>query len=486
MPANLPAKQKARTEKKARKRRADGGEFDAERRGLSIFLRQTSEFRLALALYNDVLVRDATVRSISDELAREGIRVLTLDLREPAGERTLLARVESLVNEVELSARRRVVVMVINLEGCVDYAPELAQPGGPGVAFLETANLHRELFSRACPGPMVIWMTELLERAFIRYAPDLWHWRSHVFDLRTRHKPAGEMATVESPPMRNDDERLHPEVRLRRLEEELAAYRKTESRFDEARVLDAIGRARLHGGDARVAQRDFEAAGEIFREIGDRRGEGAALGNLGLAYADLGEPRKAIEFYEQALVIAREIGDRRGEGSALGNLGLAYATLGEPRKAIEFHEQALVIDREIGDRRGEGADLGNLGNAYMNLGEPRKAIEFYEQHRDIAREIGDRRGEGNALGNLGNAYAALGEPRQAVEFYERQLKIAREIGDRCREGNALFNSALALDKLGDGTQAITRATAALEIYEAIEDPNAAQVRAALAEWRGQG
>jgi hypothetical protein len=43
-----------------------------------------------------------------------------------------------------------------------------------------------------------------------------------------------------------------------------------------------------------------------------------------------------------------------------------------------------------------------------------------------------------------------------------------------------------LEKLADRSPAIARAQAALRIYEAIEDPNAAQVRARLAEWRKAG
>jgi hypothetical protein len=42
------------------------------------------------------------------------------------------------------------------------------------------------------------------------------------------------------------------------------------------------------------------------------------------------------------------------------------------------------------------------------------------------------------------------------------------------------------DVLGDRAQAIARAEAALRIYEAIEDPGAADVRAELAKWRKAG
>jgi hypothetical protein len=40
-----------------------------------------------------------------------------------------------------------------------------------------------------------------------------------------------------------------------------------------------------------------------------------------------------------------------------------------------------------------------------------------------------------------------------------------------------------LDKLGNRPEATARAEAALRIYEATEDPEAADVRTQLAEWR---
>jgi tetratricopeptide (TPR) repeat protein len=229
----------------------------------------------------------------------------------------------------------------------------------------------------------------------------------------------------------------------------------------------------------------LEAALGAARRLKNRKSEGVHLGNLGLAYADVGDTRRAIDFYEQRLAIAREIGDRQGEGRVLGNLGVAYAALGETGRAIEFYEQRLAIARELGNRRGEGVVLGNLGVAYKNLGEARRAIEFYEQQLGVTRETGDRRWEGTSLGNLGNAYAVLGETRRAIKFYGQQLAIAHEIGDRRGEGIALFNTGLALDKLGDRAQAMAHAEAALELFEHIESPYAAKVRAKIGRWRGQ-
>ena len=358
MPAASPKKRKASAGRSEQSPAAvppstpTAAEHDRERRKLALFLRQTREFRLALALYNDLLARDAWIREWTQELAADGVRVLTLDLQEdqPRPRHTLFARVQALVQESGLKEGERLAVMVVNLEARVDYTPELALPNSPGMAFLETANLHRELFPRACPGALVVWMTESLERAFVRHAPDLWHWRSHVFDLRTRvESSAAFLVDKEGRALPSDDFRLHPTERLHRLEEELAGYRKAGMRHDEGRVLNAMGWARLDAGDARRARADFEAALKIACEIGDRHGEGAALGNLGIAYKNLGEVPKAIGFYEQRLAIAREIGDRRGENTALHNLALGLWLLGQRQEALARMEESLRLHQETAD-----------------------------------------------------------------------------------------------------------------------------------------
>jgi tetratricopeptide (TPR) repeat protein len=148
------------------------------------------------------------------------------------------------------------------------------------------------------------------------------------------------------------------------------------------------------------------------------------------------------------------------------------ATLKRPEGCVPAESAALLV---------------SLVDAVAYTGDlrfhPRQRIRWLEAQRDAARLARDRGAEGAALGNLCLAYAALGDARKAVEFYGQRLVIAREIGDRRGEGNALWNSALALDSLGDRAQAIARAEAALKILEAIEDPNAAKVRAKLEEWR---
>jgi len=440
---------------------------------MRLFLSQDAGFRLGTATFDRIATRDGLMERMVDDLAKSQILLSTIDLL--TGEDSLLARLEDHLKAQPTPEGWHRAVAVINLEAQLDRG-KLPIRHGPekdrDVDFLWQANFHRDAFPKVFQGPFLIWLTALSDSDFMKSAPDLWHWRSARFDFER------EGAYL-------DDFRTHPAERIAWFEKIAAESHRLGDRRGEIGDLISLGNAKLETGDARGAIPHYEGALALAREIGDRFGEGNALGNLGLAYADLGDTRKAIEFYEQHRDIAREIGDRRGEGIALGNLGNAYLDLGDARKAIEFYEQHRDIAREIGDRRGEGNALGNLGLAYWQLGDARKAIEFHEQALALDREIGDRHGEGDDLGNLGLAYADMGDARKSIEFYEQHLAIAREIGDRRGEGSALFNSALALASLGEKAEAIRRAEAALRIFEAIEDPWAAKVRAKLTEWRGE-
>jgi tetratricopeptide (TPR) repeat protein len=267
-----------------------------------------------------------------------------------------------------------------------------------------------------------------------------------------------------------------------------AAFRFMSGQVRHARLLIRLVEGVAYTGYLRFHPRKriswLEAQRETAQLIQDWQAESRALGNLGIAYRNLGQQLKAIEYHEKHLALAREIGDQRGEGIALGNLGVIYDDLGESLKAIDYQEQYLAITKQIGNKEGESIALGNLGEVYCKLGEPHRAIEYYIQALNIAWNTGDQYGKGYLLGVLGIAYRQLGNPLKAIHYHDQQLTITREIGDQRGEGNALWNLALAYEDLSERAEALNRAERALAIYEAIEDPNTTQVRAQLAEWRG--
>ncbi|CAN5317295.1 hypothetical protein BH10PSE16_BH10PSE16_09590 [soil metagenome] len=501
-------------------------------RGLEIFLTQTRGFRLALALHDDMRMRDQVNQYLQEKLQASGVDLLLVDLHKESAETSLLGSAAAAFAAHSAKPRRadgRAALALVNLENRVNYNPELCNGEDQKSAYLATANLQRDLWPSTFDGPVLIWMSELLELAMAKWAPDLWHWRSHVFDLRKTQSekllddvlPGGR----ESGFGLSDETQTGSAQRLARWQTQLDAYRKAGNRGDEARILASIGQERLKLGQASIAKQTFEAALAIAREMADRHSEGANLSLLGRTYDDLGQSRVAIGFHEQGLTISREIGDKNNECAGLANLAKAWTALGESRLAMNCYELALAISRETGDKRDEGQILGNLGNVWASLGEIRRALVFYEQALTIAREVGDKYAEGN---HLGCAWFNLGEPSRAIEFHEQALTIARkmgnkygeaadlgnlgivrtaqgefcqaidnyqqavtlfrEIGDQSGEAINLFNLALTLRKTGaaaEQPQPVVLMKEALAIFEAIESPNFNAAKATLAQWQAE-
>ncbi|MBE2283404.1 MAG: tetratricopeptide repeat protein [Prosthecobacter sp.] len=444
---------------------------------MGLFVRQVTEFRLALALHNDPVRRDAMIQELAGDLAKDALQLLVVDLDKDEHGRMLLEHVK--LSLTRLSPGMRPVVMVVNLEGRVEYNPELA--AAKHTDFLASANLHRELFVAACPCPLVIWMTEMLEQAFVKQAPDLWHWRSHVFDLRTRRMSQSQGQDEEGVLIGSDDQRIHPGVRVTKLLEELAAYRANGSRFDEMRTLNAIGIARQQMGDARLARHDFQAVFEIARELQAPGWEATALGNLGGTLAEIGDLELAEISFAQALEIARAVQDLKMEANILSNLGIIRRRMNDLPKALEYHEQSLSLARLIKDRKTEGTALANLANVHADLHDDRKAIELAEESLLIARELGDRRGEAGALGTLGVTHRHLGDLQKAIDYYSQQEAISREVGDWRGEGRAIWNSALAHGAMGRHEEGRSLARNALVIYKSLGHPLARDIEAFLNE-----
>jgi tetratricopeptide (TPR) repeat protein len=170
-------------------------------------------------------------------------------------------------------------------------------------------------------------------------------------------------------------------------------------------------------------QQTHELALDAARNAGDRHGEARTLNNLGLVYANHGRWQDAIANYEQSLETYRALGDRHGEAQTLNNLGNVYADQGRWQDAIANNEQSLETFRALGDRHGEAQTLNNLGNVYRRQGRWQDAIAYYEQSLAIKRALGDRHGEAQTLANFGAVFKAKGEQEEAVALWRSSLAI---------------------------------------------------------------
>ena len=278
----------------------------------------------------------------------------------------------------------------------------------------------------------------------------------------------------------------------------------------EADRLLQEGNWQAKNSQYRLAIQYWEAALDIYRELGNLSNVGRSLGNLGLAYNSLGQYGRAISYYQQSIEIFKEIENRPGEGFQLRGLGDVYKSIKQYQRAISYYQQSLEISREInarpatiqslnklvavynllgkyqqareyyqqvlemygeiGDRPSDSMPLSFLGDAYKSIEQYQRAISYYQQSLEISREIGDRYGAGISLGSLGNAYHSLEQYQQAISYHQQSLDISREIGNRYVESRSLNGLGNAYLFRGQYQQALKYYQQSLPIFRDIDDP----------------
>ena len=218
---------------------------------------------------------------------------------------------------------------------------------------------------------------------------------------------------------------------------------------------------------------------ESARKAADRPGEAWALTILGFALARLQDP-EAFGHLEQALALRQELGDTQGEAQtalALGEGISRWTDRGRPRLRLRH---AVDLLRPMGASQRLAIALNNLGEVHLGLGELDSAAECYRESCDIYREIGGY-GLGHALHNLGRVHLAQRRIDDANACFTEAVRVHRRSGDLVGEGIAIKNLGHVHASTGDIAAARTAWSAALAIFEQINDSvEAPDVIAALA------
>jgi DNA-binding SARP family transcriptional activator len=223
-----------------------------------------------------------------------------------------------------------------------------------------------------------------------------------------------------------------------------------------------------------------ELALPCARRDGDLLAEARLLVGLGVCRHDLRQYAEAVDHYHSALRLMRRIGFRSGEAGVLTNLGNSYRRLGEMEKSIDCQRQSLEIFRESGDRPGTGVALANLGERYRDAGRFEESIACQRQALEIFRDLGSRALEGNVLDNLARVYQSMGRYEEALQRCEEALAARRDTTDRYGEAETLDCLGHIHQAGGRTVEARRQWSRALDLFEELGAPAAADVRAQLA------
>ena len=145
---------------------------DAERLALERLIQRADGFALAFARVNSLIRRRELAADLRQRL-EANVRVIEVNVPpETTDLESLLARAYA---EADVDGRK-LTFFVYGIERVLSSARERT-------GFLPVLNYKRENLQRAVPAPVVLWMPEFALQLIIRGAPDLWAWRSGVFEF---------------------------------------------------------------------------------------------------------------------------------------------------------------------------------------------------------------------------------------------------------------------------------------------------------------
>jgi len=185
------------------------------------------------------------------------------------------------------------------------------------------------------------------------------------------------------------------------------------------------------------------------------------------------------QHFTRAVENFRAVGDRSGEASALCNLSRTHLATGRTDSAVALAEQGTAMYDGMGhDLKGANGRYA-LGLALISSERLGEATECLQQALRVFRESRQRLWEGMTLCRLAELGLAAGRPAQAAADAETALTLLRDIGGEWRRGNVLTVLGRALNGIGHLDRAQVCWREALDIFEALDAPEADEVRGLL-------
>ncbi|MEO3750934.1 tetratricopeptide repeat protein [Streptomyces sp. B6B3] len=238
----------------------------------------------------------------------------------------------------------------------------------------------------------------------------------------------------------------------------------------------------LHGrnGELAEAARQFELALELNGPDGPWPSRRAGLLNLGKCLRGLGRYEEALHHLEGALRLCADNGDRVNESNTHNGIAELCRLLDKHDEARDHAHRALTLARETGFRGAESDALRLLGAACLAQGDHEQAVRHQDEALELARALGETELLAECLNELAATHAAAGDPTRALALYDEALTVATEAGHRKALADSHANAAAVHAELGEHEAARDHWRQALDGYEALDLPQADEMRRRLA------
>jgi tetratricopeptide (TPR) repeat protein len=246
-----------------------------------------------------------------------------------------------------------------------------------------------------------------------------------------------------------------------------AAYEHAMTLFSLGRCLETQGRPGQAIEWHTRALAEFERLSASSQSA--KKMQGTVYSDLGDSLAAIGQFDEAQRQYETALSIKREVDDHRAVGATLGQLGTLAEMRGDLAEARRRHTEALKTFRALGEPQMETVALHQLGRVAQEAEEWDEAENCYREALKLEEQTDNKPYAASTCNQLGLVARGAGRLADAERWYLR----AQEIKDQVSPHDAITLSNLAGLYLDQGRldEAERYARRAVGMDEAINDPS---------------
>jgi tetratricopeptide (TPR) repeat protein len=170
-----------------------------------------------------------------------------------------------------------------------------------------------------------------------------------------------------------------------------------------------------------------------------------------------------------ALAAAARLSDGDGQARAHRSLGRASSRLGLHEDGRTQLQQALALSEQSGDLVNQARTHLGLSVVLERQDKNRAALGHAQLALGIYRDLSDRPGQANALNSVGWLHARLGEPGEALAYCQEALSLLRDLGDRPGEAATCDSLGYAHSQLREFPQAFAWFESALSLYRELAD-----------------
>ncbi len=234
--------------------------------------------------------------------------------------------------------------------------------------------------------------------------------------------------------LRSQGKAAEAESVFRSLLERIDAGVEYDAGYDRVLVLERIGRSLELQGKPNAAADHYRvgiASAEKLEQSDDvKRTIGVFHSDLADVLTDQGHYSEARKEYEAALEIDKVLGDERAVAAVEGQLGTLLQMQGNLKEAQKRHLSALETFHQLGEDRMEATAWHQLGMVAQEAREWDEAEKCYKESLKLKERLSDDPGVARTCNQLAIVAKNAGRLEDAERWYRRAITIGEEIGDQ--------------------------------------------------------